>query len=565
MKKCVAMLLALALAVSLVPAALAAEPVTPTPPEWINEEEYLIFPGDEVYLPENWAKVEALREEARNGATKTDSQIVISLTDTVAGNFEAGLAALRCSDNLQKRWDRRRGPLDSAYFLFKEALELWEKQNGGEKDETWKALRRWYLCADFLQGYSTSHLDDALRELNLTLDEFFTLPFMYQVTQEEREKLRADLEVYRNRVAVRLDGYAFLQEDDGKPEAQNNRIMVPLRAIAEALGADVEWIAERNEVVLVRAGVTITLPIGGSVAKVNGKEMALDAPCYAKNGRTLVPLRFVSEAFGQSVVWDGDARRADITEDKTVAGDSNLEAWALPMGAMLNYLNTKGATYFGGSRRCAIYHPTTAPGKTGLAMFDKTGLEVRMYRECRNKLEGWNINSRDGLINTVLSMTMYGHDATFREMAADVKLRTPEERAEISAASDAWPDYMWEYTEQLDEKWGEKGIMAWDLFRMSNLVQWGYTAGYVTYAEALELLEPAATILCENFSSWDEAYENYLDGYNWWARNDVLGQDIWQTERGKYYRDMKENEEIGPIFDDTLFETGVISLPGNKG
>lgn len=557
MKKLLSITLALTLILGLAPA-VAAEAVTPTPPEWINAEDYLIFPGDTVYEAENWAKVEALREEARNGATAVDNQIANSLSGTVAGKFEAGLVALRCAENLETQWDRQKGPLNSAYFAFKQALTLWEKQNGGVEDETQKVLRRWYICATFLEGCSTPVLDDGLKELNMTLDEFFELPFMHLVSQGEQEQERERLAKWRNRVSVKLDGYAFLEEGDGEPEVQNNRIMVPLRAIAETLGADVEWIAERNEVTLVRAGVTITLPIGGSVAQVDDKKIELDAPCYAKNGRTLVPLRFVAEAFGQSVVWDGDARTAYITEDKTVVGTSNLEAWALPMGAMLNYLNTKNATHFGESNRCTFYHPTSG--------LDRTDLEVRMYRECRDRLtEGWNINSRDDLINTVLSMTFYGHDASFRDMAADVKLRTPEEREQISALSDVWGSYMWEYTEQLDEKWGDRGIMAWDLFRMSNLVQWGYTAGYVTYEEALALVEPAATLLCENFSSWDEAYENYLDGYNWWARNDVLNQDIWGTERGKAYQKMKRDPKIAPIFDDSLFQVGVIPLPEQDG
>lgn len=558
MKKCIAMLLALALTVSLVPAALAAEPVTPTPPEWINEEDYIIFPGDEVYLPKNWEKVEQLREAARNGATKTDNQIVIRLSDTVAGNFEAGLAALRCAENLEKKSDRQKGPLDSAYFRFREALDLWEKQNGGVQDETWKALRRWFLCATFLQGYSTSYLDDSLRELNMTLDEFFELPFMHLVSQEDRERKREELAVYRNRVAVWLDGYAILREGDGEPEAQNNRIMVPLRAIAETLGADVEWIAERNEVILTRAGVTIALPIGGSVAKVNGKEIALDAPCYAKNGRTLVPVRFVSEAFGQSVVWDGDARIAYITEDKTVAGDSNLEAWALPMAAAQHYYKTKDtpfgkreASVFGESGRCGHYIRGT----------------TRAYEYFRSQLmEYWNINSREGLIQTVTALTLRSYDAVFRETAAEMKNYTVEEREKISLQSPAdWPSYMWAYTEQLDEKWGDRGIMAWDLFWVSNLAQWGYTAGYVTYAEALELLEPAATLLSENFSSWEEAYENYLDGYCWLTRADVMGQDIWKTERGVLYSQLRKEPKVASIFDDTLFQTGVIPLPGSEG
>lgn len=98
-------------------------------------------------------------------------------------------------------------------------------------------------------------------------------------------------------------------------------------------------------------------------------------------------------------------------------------------------------------------------------------------------------------------------------------------------------------------------------FRMSSLVQWGYVAGYITYPEALALLEPAATLLCENFSSWEEAYENYLEGYNWWARNDVLDKDIWETNRGASYRMIAADKNYN-ILDDTLFETGVIPVPG---
>ena len=97
---------------------------------------------------------------------------------------------------------------------------------------------------------------------------------------------------------------------------------------------------------------------------------------------------------------------------------------------------------------------------------------------------------------------------------------------------------------------------------MSNLVQWGYLAGYITYPEALALLERAAGLLRENFSSWDEAYENYLDGYNWWARNNVGEQNVWETERGKYYLEMKEDPELSPIFDDALFKSDIISVPG---
>lgn len=96
---------------------------------------------------------------------------------------------------------------------------------------------------------------------------------------------------------------------------------------------------------------------------------------------------------------------------------------------------------------------------------------------------------------------------------------------------------------------------------MSNLVQWGYMSGYVTYAEALVLLEPAVTLLKDNFSSWDEAFENYVDGYNWWARNNVLGQDTWDTSRGGHYQ-MYKKRYGSDFFNDALFRQEIIPVPG---
>lgn len=109
---------------------------------------------------------------------------------------------------------------------------------------------------------------------------------------------------------------------------------------------------------------------------------------------------------------------------------------------------------------------------------------------------------------------------------------------------------------------GDRGILCWDLFRMSNLVQWGYEAGYLTYPEALALLEPAAVRLKEAFSSWDEAYENYLDGYNWWARNDMTGPIRLGDFRGKRYLLLKESEATSALFDDALFSCAVLPVPG---
>lgn len=544
MKKLLSIALALALTVGLVPAALAAEAVTPTPPEWINAEDYLIFPGDEVYLPENWAKVEALREEARNGALL----VIDGSQDWAEGSpgmcYETALVRIKYGLNAKTAEKYWVNAFYSAGRAFSAAQESWSKY-GKEKDELYyrlgiEMLRAWAIFSGTYVSDWKKSLSSKLERLDMSLDDFFAGQYMYLMEPQTKADIIAAVEA----IELLLDGQEV--ELDVPPEVKNQRTMVPVRAVGEAIGADVEWVQEKQQVVMTRAGSAVTMTLDSTIATVDGVAVEMDVAPYATNGRTLLPARYVAEFFGQKVEWDGQNRRVLITENKSVAGDSNLEAWALPMGSMLSWMN--------------FYCTPTQFGMFGYR-------NAEMAKKAHSNLSGgsWNIPDREKLVNTVLSMTYYGHDATFRNMAADVKLRTPEEREQISAASDVWPSYMWEYTEYLDNKWGERGIMAWDLFRMSNLVQWGYTAGYVTYEEALALLEPAATLLCENFFSWDEAYENYLDGYNWWARNDVLGQDIWGTERGQAYQKMKQDPKIAPIFDDTLFQTGVISLPEQDG
>lgn len=544
MKRLLSIVLVLVMSLSLVPA-VAAEAVTPTPPEWINGDDYLVFPGDEVYLPENWAKVEALREEARNGALFPDDDSKNWAEGSAGMCYEMALVRIKYALNASDGTQERRMGFYSTGRAFSAAESEWEKANGKERDTLYHRLnvekhRAWAIySATYVSDYKLT-LIPSLTALNMTVDDFFAGQYMHLCSADHRAAVLADLE----RIELLIDGGKLPLEVP--PEVKNQRTMVPVRAVGEAIGADVEWVQETRQVVMTRAGSTVTMTLDSTTATVDGKTVEMDVAPYAVNGRTLLPARYVAEFFGQKVDWDGEKRQVLITEDKSVAGNSNLEAWALPMGAMLNDMHKAFPQCFGyGAARSAT--------------------RVEQARSIVNG-DQWNIPDRGSLVETIWSMTLYGHDATFREMAADVKLRTPEERAAISAqAADTWPAYMWEYTEELDRKWGDRGIMAWDLFRMSNLVQWGYTGGYLTYEEALAMLTPAASILAMEFSSWDEAYENYLDGYNWWARNDVVGQDIWQTERGKRYQAMKQDPEIASIFDDTLFQIGVISLPEQDG
>ncbi len=99
---------------------------------------------------------------------------------------------------------------------------------------------------------------------------------------------------------------------DVEPTLMNDRTMVPFRAIFEKLGCTVSWNDDTQTASGNRNGVKIELPIGESIAMVNGKGQSLDQPAVVVNDRTLVPLRFVSEALDAEVEWDGNSNTVFI-------------------------------------------------------------------------------------------------------------------------------------------------------------------------------------------------------------------------------------------------------------
>lgn len=99
-----------------------------------------------------------------------------------------------------------------------------------------------------------------------------------------------------------------LKFEDTDPILIDSRTMVPFRKIFETLGFEIEWIEGKvRKVIGKKAGLTIELTIGSNKAIVNGKTVALDVPAQIRNGRTLVPLRFVSENSGFHVYFADNA------------------------------------------------------------------------------------------------------------------------------------------------------------------------------------------------------------------------------------------------------------------
>ncbi len=104
---------------------------------------------------------------------------------------------------------------------------------------------------------------------------------------------------------------ATLRLDD-PPVIQAGRTLVPMRAFFEALGADVAWEADTRIAIGNRRGIEVRIPIGSKQPTVNGQTLNIDVPAQIINGRTYIPLRFVGEALGDEVSWDGKHRQVNI-------------------------------------------------------------------------------------------------------------------------------------------------------------------------------------------------------------------------------------------------------------
>lgn len=100
---------------------------------------------------------------------------------------------------------------------------------------------------------------------------------------------------------------------EASPEITNGRTMVPLRFLAEKLGAQVIWFSGVNIILIKRAGHTVRLSPGDKTAYCDSQAYALDCAPYIKDGRTMVPLRFIADCLDCKVKWDEKTSTAVIT------------------------------------------------------------------------------------------------------------------------------------------------------------------------------------------------------------------------------------------------------------
>ncbi len=138
-------------------------------------------------------------------------------------------------------------------------------------------------------------------------DLWYTFCIIFKSEGESYEKNKFICGVYNacfvnsEKIVVIINGNEI--NFDQPPIMVNDRVLVPARAIFEALGMTVYWDDAAQTATAVKDGITITITIGDYAVYRNGERIDIDVPAMLISDRTLVPARAVSEGAGAVVDW----------------------------------------------------------------------------------------------------------------------------------------------------------------------------------------------------------------------------------------------------------------------
>lgn len=215
-------------------------------------------------------------------------------------------------------------PYETVYTALVDARDRIER--AGLQAGTW--VRPW--LQDFSWGY-TYGPDEVRAEIEATCDAGYTSWLLWNAANVYTEgalgpdgdlaphalsscEVGREVEVALNGQPVRFSGaQPFLTKRTGVT-------MVPLRPIAEAMGAAVEWDESIFGARVRRGTRTLVFDLGESEAVVNGLRIPLSQPAALWQNQTVVPVRVLAEGLGAQVGWDGANRRVNITLPGTLSG-----------------------------------------------------------------------------------------------------------------------------------------------------------------------------------------------------------------------------------------------------
>lgn len=230
----------------------------------------------------------AVKWQNRYGYFDKSGEKIIDFLYGAATDFHEGFAVVSSGDFTGSNWD--------SYWHIGMTPTVYNNNLFGVIDQ-WgnQILPEEYLCiSDFEDGTAICQKADNKKVGIIQAPE---------ISQTDSGK-RSFVRLYLNNQ---------LLQTNQSPVIQNNRTLVPLRTIAEALDASVDWNQNTQTVTIQTSNKTINIPINSQKVLVDNKEILIDVPAQLMDNTTMVPLRFIAEQFDTHVSWDNASYSIQIT------------------------------------------------------------------------------------------------------------------------------------------------------------------------------------------------------------------------------------------------------------
>ena len=144
-------------------------------------------------------------------------------------------------------------------------------------------------------------------------------------------------------VYVKLNGVPIVYED-AQPQIMNQRAMVPFRKTAETLGATVEWNKQTETATFRKGDRVVVHTMRSKIITVNGNALTFDTPSAVVQNRTMMPVRMLSEALGNVVTWDNSTRTVNIVADEPLVVSIIPDKTTVNSGEKINIAITTNST-----------------------------------------------------------------------------------------------------------------------------------------------------------------------------------------------------------------------------
>ena len=366
-----------------------------------------------------------------------------------------------------------------------------------------------------------------------------------------------------------------------QPVIENGYVFVPAKTLLEALGYNIEYMEIAREAIAYNGITDSIMYIDSNELWIDENEYTMPISAKTINGKLFVPLKPISEILNMNVFWDKKTNIIKLESAVTITyerrnADTGAAGITPPGAPNSKPVKVDSGNYILGGIEYNItpeFYPQAKPNTDSNAYLQKWMLGANAVNNTRYRWYMPDLNItlsqywKDALKNDLAEGEFYienkrdliavidwisndGDNVDFNFYAYYLDDLSYLEYKEFLTYVDPADRYIFGLIKNLSSKWGDKGITAWDCFRASLLVQWGFEAGYLSKEEAYAYMKPVSERLKKTFNNWEEACENYIDGYCYWSLTDPSVPDTEYRVMINVYNAIKDNKEI---FDNSLF------------